>query len=130
MVRFTNHVVTLWYRPPELLLGERNYGPSIDLWGVGCIMAEMWTRNPIFQGNSEQSQLTLISKLCGSITPEVWPNVIYLDLYNRLELVKGQKKEVNISILSTPGMSNTQRGIGAHMWPMAIFFAAAPGYQY
>lgn len=47
--RYTNRVVTLWYRPPELLLGERNYGPPIDLWGAGCIMAEMWTRTPIMQ---------------------------------------------------------------------------------
>ena len=37
--RYTNRVVTLWYRPPELLLGERNYTPAIDLWGAGCIMA-------------------------------------------------------------------------------------------
>ncbi|CAG5092670.1 Similar to cdk9: Cyclin-dependent kinase 9 (Xenopus tropicalis) [Cotesia congregata] len=72
--RFTNRVVTLWYRPPELLLGDRNYGPSIDLWGAGCILAEMWIRSPIFQGATEQKQLTLISQLCGSITPEVWPN--------------------------------------------------------
>ena len=42
--RYTNRVVTLWYRPPELLLGDRNYGPPVDLWGAGCIMAEMWTR--------------------------------------------------------------------------------------
>ena len=42
--RYTNRVVTLWYRPPELLLGERNYGPAVDMWGAGCIMAEMWTR--------------------------------------------------------------------------------------
>jgi cyclin-dependent kinase 9 len=47
--RYTNRVVTLWYRPPELLLGERNYGPGIDLWGAGCIMAEMWVRSPIMQ---------------------------------------------------------------------------------
>lgn len=47
--RYTNRVVTLWYRPPELLLGERNYGPPIDMWGAGCIMAEMWTRSPIMQ---------------------------------------------------------------------------------
>lgn len=47
--RYTNRVVTLWYRPPELLLGERNYGPPVDLWGAGCIMAEMWTRSPIMQ---------------------------------------------------------------------------------
>ena len=47
--RYTNRVVTLWYRPPELLLGERNYGPPVDMWGCGCIMAEMWTRSPIMQ---------------------------------------------------------------------------------
>lgn len=92
--RYTNRVVTLWYRPPELLLGDRNYGPPVDLWGAGCIMAEMWTRSPIMQGNSEQQQLTLISQLCGSITPEVWPKVESLDLYNQLELVKGQKRKV------------------------------------
>ncbi|VVC42145.1 Protein kinase domain,Protein kinase-like domain,Protein kinase, ATP binding site,Serine/threonine- [Cinara cedri] len=92
--RYTNRVVTLWYRPPELLLGDRNYGPPVDLWGAGCIMAEMWTRSPIMQGNSEQQQLTLISQLCGSITPDVWPKVESLDLYNQLELVKGQKRKV------------------------------------
>lgn len=53
------------------LAGERDYGPPIDLWGAGCIMAEMWTRSPIMQGNTEQHQLTLISQLCGSITTEV-----------------------------------------------------------
>lgn len=46
---YTNRVVTLWYRPPELLLGARNYGPAIDIWGAGCIMAELWTRTPILQ---------------------------------------------------------------------------------
>uniref|UniRef100_A0A8C4SZA8 Cyclin-dependent kinase 9 (CDC2-related kinase) n=1 Tax=Erpetoichthys calabaricus TaxID=27687 RepID=A0A8C4SZA8_ERPCA len=92
--RYTNRVVTLWYRPPELLLGERDYGPPIDLWGGGCIMAEMWTRSPIMQGNTEQHQLTLISQLCGSITPEVWPNVDKYELYQKLELPKGQKRKV------------------------------------
>jgi cyclin-dependent kinase 9 len=92
--RYTNRVVTLWYRPPELLLGERNYGSGIDMWGAGCIMAEMWTRTPILQGTSEQHQLTLISQLCGSICPEVWPNVDQLELYNKIEVPKGQKRKV------------------------------------
>ncbi|XP_005908506.2 cyclin-dependent kinase 9 [Bos mutus] len=92
--RYTNRVVTLWYRPPELLLGERDYGPPIDLWGAGCIMAEMWTRSPIMQGNTEQHQLALISQLCGSITPEVWPNVDKYELFEKVELVKGQKRKV------------------------------------
>ncbi|KAG8039547.1 hypothetical protein G9C98_008190 [Cotesia typhae] len=91
--RFTNGVVTLWYRPPELLLGDRHYGSSIDLWGAGCIMAEMWTRSPILRGSTEQKQLTLISQLCGSITPEVWPGVESLHLFNKMEFPKGQKKE-------------------------------------
>ena len=46
-----------------LFLGERNYGPAVDLWGAGCIMAEMWTRSPIMQGNTEQHQLTLIAQV-------------------------------------------------------------------
>lgn len=53
--RYTNRVVTLWYRPPELLLGERNYGPPVDMWGAGCIMAEMWTRSPIMQVRGRSS---------------------------------------------------------------------------
>ncbi|XP_064616031.1 cyclin-dependent kinase 9-like [Liolophura sinensis] len=92
--RYTNRVVTLWYRPPELLLGERNYGPPIDLWGAGCIMAEMWTRSPIMQGITEQHQLQLISQLCGSITPDVWTGLENLELYNKLELPPGLKRKV------------------------------------
>ncbi|XP_011143215.1 cyclin-dependent kinase 9 isoform X2 [Harpegnathos saltator] len=92
--RYTNRVVTLWYRPPELLLGDRNYGPPVDLWGAGCIMAEMWTRSPIMQGNTEQQQLILISQLCGSITTDIWPGVESLDLFNKMDLPKGQKRKV------------------------------------
>ena len=92
--RYTNRVVTLWYRPPELLLGERNYGPPVDLWGAGCIMAEMWTRSPIMQGNTEQHQLTLIAQLCGAITPDVWPGVENLELYSKLEVPKNQRRRV------------------------------------
>ena len=92
--RYTNRVVTLWYRPPELLLGERNYGPPVDMWGAGCIMAEMWTRSPIMQGNTEQHQLTLIAQLCGAICPEVWPGVEQLDLYSKMEVPKIQKRRV------------------------------------
>ncbi|KAF5396552.1 Cell division protein kinase 9 [Paragonimus heterotremus] len=47
--RYTARVVTLWYRPPEILLNDRSYGRPVDLWGAGCIMAELWTRYPIMQ---------------------------------------------------------------------------------
>ena len=92
--RYTNRVVTLWYRPPELLLGDRNYGPPIDLWGAGCIIAELWTRSPIMQGNTEQAQLNLISQLCGTIGPDVWPGVESLELFGQMTLPSGQKRKV------------------------------------
>jgi len=37
----TNRVITLWYRPPELLLGSQSYGPAVDMWSAGCIFAEL-----------------------------------------------------------------------------------------
>jgi len=37
----TNRVITLWYRPPELLLGAQSYGPAVDMWSAGCIFAEL-----------------------------------------------------------------------------------------
>ncbi|GKV28851.1 hypothetical protein SLEP1_g37842 [Rubroshorea leprosula] len=46
----TNRVITLWYRPPELLLGATQYGPAVDMWSVGCIFAELLSGKPIFPG--------------------------------------------------------------------------------
>ncbi len=42
-------MITLWYRPPELLLGEERYGPSIDVWSCGCILGELFHKKPLFQ---------------------------------------------------------------------------------
>ncbi|XP_003387081.1 PREDICTED: cyclin-dependent kinase 9-like [Amphimedon queenslandica] len=92
--RYTNRVVTLWYRPPELFLGERNYGPPIDMWGAGCIMAEMWTRRPIMQGDTEQKQITLICQLCGSISPTEWAGVEKLEYYQKLELPQKENRKL------------------------------------
>jgi len=69
----TNRVITLWYRPPELLLGTQQYGPSVDMWSAGCILAELLYGKPILPGKSEMEQLELIFKLCGSPTKENWP---------------------------------------------------------
>lgn len=93
-IRYTNRVVTLWYRPPELLLGERCYNRAIDMWGAGCIMAELWTREPILKGNTEQNQLELIQNMCGSITSEVWPDVEKLELYAKTQLKSDLKRRI------------------------------------
>lgn len=68
----TCRVVTLWYRPPELLLGSMEYGASVDLWSVGCVFGEMLLGRPILQGRTEVEQLHKIFKLCGSPPDEYW----------------------------------------------------------
>ncbi|KAI0292940.1 kinase-like domain-containing protein [Russula brevipes] len=72
--RYTNCVVTRWYRPPELLLGARNYGGEIDIWGVGCVLGEMFLRHPILPGNSDLDQLEKIWQMCGTPNQHTWPN--------------------------------------------------------
>jgi serine/threonine protein kinase len=58
----TSKVITLWYRPPELLFGATHYGVGVDLWSVGCILAELVLGQPIFPGRTEV--LGLIHKQC------------------------------------------------------------------
>ncbi|WOK94427.1 putative serine/threonine-protein kinase [Canna indica] len=68
----TSRVVTLWYRPPELLLGSTDYEATVDLWSVGCVFAEIFLGKPILQGRTEVEQLHKIFKLCGSPPDEYW----------------------------------------------------------
>ncbi|RAL41706.1 hypothetical protein DM860_008888 [Cuscuta australis] len=68
----TSRVVTLWYRPPELLLGATHYGAGVDLWSAGCILAELLYGKPIMPGRTEVEQLHKIFKLCGSPSEEYW----------------------------------------------------------
>ncbi|KAL2339080.1 hypothetical protein Fmac_013526 [Flemingia macrophylla] len=68
----TSRVVTLWYRPPELLLGATDYGVGVDLWSAGCILAELLAGKPIMPGRTEVEQLHKIFKLCGSPSDEYW----------------------------------------------------------
>ncbi|XP_023031961.1 cyclin-dependent kinase 12 isoform X2 [Drosophila willistoni] len=91
---YTNKVITLWYRPPELLLGEERYGPSIDVWSCGCILGELFLKRPLFQANAEMAQLETISKICGSPIPAVWPNVIKLPLFHTLKQKKTHRRRL------------------------------------
>ncbi|XP_009385619.3 probable serine/threonine-protein kinase At1g54610 [Musa acuminata AAA Group] len=68
----TSRVVTLWYRPPELLLGATEYGVAVDLWSTGCILAELLAGKPVMPGRTEVEQLHKIFKLCGSPHDEYW----------------------------------------------------------
>ncbi|KAI8066943.1 kinase-like domain-containing protein [Gilbertella persicaria] len=70
---YTNCVVTRWYRPPELFLGERRYTSAIDMWGVGCVFGELLKSRPILQGTDDLDQLKKIFHLCGSPTQDNMP---------------------------------------------------------
>jgi cyclin-dependent kinase 9 len=61
-----------------------------------CLFILFSILNILFQGPTEQQQLILISQLCGSCTPDIWPGVENLDLYNKMELPKGQKRKVKV----------------------------------
>lgn len=79
---YTNQVITLWYRPPELLLGVEVYGPEVDIWSLGCILGELFFKKPILKGDSEMQQLDLTFKLCGTPTTTTWPMVHTTPHYN------------------------------------------------
>ncbi|CAD5115689.1 DgyrCDS4640 [Dimorphilus gyrociliatus] len=72
---YSNEVVTLWYRPPDVLLGSTEYSTPIDMWGVGCIFFEMVCGRPLFPGSSPEDQLTMIFKLLGTPTEATWTGV-------------------------------------------------------
>ncbi|KAL1916930.1 uncharacterized protein VTP21DRAFT_5127 [Calcarisporiella thermophila] len=80
---FSNEVVTLWYRAPDVLLGSRTYATSIDMWSAGCIMAEMYTGRPLFPGTNNEDQLLKIFRLLGTPTEQTWPGVSQLPEYRR-----------------------------------------------
>mmetsp|Transcript_5584 Transcript_5584/g.10148 ORF Transcript_5584/g.10148 Transcript_5584/m.10148 type:complete len:605 (-) Transcript_5584:1659-3473(-) len=64
----TNDVATLWYRPVELLLGAYAYSEAVDMWSLGCIVYEMWTRQALFQGSDIETMLYEIFVSLGSPT--------------------------------------------------------------
>jgi len=69
---YTNLVVTLWYRAPELLLGSKLYGTPIDIWSVGCIFAELLTGQVLFRGEGEFKQIDSIFSLLGTPNDDIW----------------------------------------------------------
>jgi cyclin-dependent kinase 12/13 len=84
--RYTNRVITLWYRSPELLLGAEEYGPEVDIWSVGCLLAELLTKRPLFPGKDESNQIDLIFRVCGSPNETVWPGWSQLGLASMIKV--------------------------------------------
>ncbi|XP_054403610.1 cyclin-dependent kinase-like 4 isoform X2 [Pongo abelii] len=66
---YTDYVATRWYRAPELLVGDTQYGSSVDIWAIGCVFAELLTGQPLWPGKSDVDQLYLIIRTLGKLIP-------------------------------------------------------------
>ena len=78
---YTHEVVTVWYRPPEILLGAKLYSVPVDLWSIGCVIGEMATGAPLFAGDSEIDTIFKIFQKLGTPSEQVWPGVGELPEY-------------------------------------------------
>lgn len=91
---YTNRVITIWYRSPELLLGETRYGPAVDVWSAACVYIEMFTKRAVFPGEGgEISQLDKLYHTLGTPSSTLWP-----DMYKMpwIELLRPSKQRQRI----------------------------------
>eukprot|EP00794_Sanderia_malayensis_P017263 gene17263-18987_t len=92
---YSNEVVTLWYRPPDVLCGSKTYSTSLDVWGVGCIFLEMLTGLPLFPGTQGvEDQLERIWKTCGSPDQDWYSN----NKYDNYQTCKYPTQELGLLI--------------------------------
>ena len=92
---YTNQVVTVCYRAPELLLGETNYSTKIDIWSLGCILLELLTRKTTFSYNEEKLVFLSICELCGTPNEKNWPHVTELKNYDSLIPKEEKASKIN-----------------------------------
>ncbi|KMT07530.1 hypothetical protein BVRB_6g151410 isoform C [Beta vulgaris subsp. vulgaris] len=102
---YTHLVVTLWYRAPELLLGAKEYSTAIDMWSLGCIMAELLSKEPLFNGKSEFDQLDKIFRILGTPNETIWPG------FSKLPGVK-----VNFVKHQLPALGDSDLGFWPHWY--------------
>lgn len=102
---YTSEVITLWYRPPEILMGQRNYTAAVDMWSCGCIFAELLQGRPLFLGLCEIDQLLQIFSKLGLPNEHNWEDFTAMphyqsDLFPRWEesRLEGQLREYTSSI--------------------------------
>ena len=90
---YTNRVITIWYRPPELLLGETQYGPAVDIWSAACVMVEIFTKHAIFPGDGHEiNQLEKIYNVLGTPTRSEWPGLVDMAWF---ELLRPTERKPN-----------------------------------
>ncbi|KAH8200242.1 hypothetical protein TruAng_005578 [Truncatella angustata] len=120
---FSNEVVTLWYRAPDVLLGSRTYNTSIDIWSAGCIMAEMYTGRPLFPGTTNEDQIVRIFRIMGTPTERTWPGITQFAEYKpnfqmyatqNLQSILPQIDQLGIDLLQRMLVLRPEHRISAH----------------
>jgi len=111
---YSNEVVTLWYRPPDVLLGNKRYTTSIDVWSAGCIFAEMATCSPLLPGIDEEDQLMKIFQLLGSPTEDTWPGITRIPKYHMLAGLQARPLNLVIPTLPEQGIDLLLRHLQAN----------------
>lgn len=79
--KFTHEVITLWYRPPEILMGDDYYYTAVDTWTAGCIMFEIAHKRPFLSGDSEIEVMFKLFQTLGTPTEETWEGVSKLRFF-------------------------------------------------
>jgi len=87
----THEICTLWYRPPEVLLGCKMYDARVDWWSLGCVVYEMLYNKALFPGESEIDQLFKIFRVMGTPTEKTWPGITNYSEYNNNSFPKFEK---------------------------------------
>jgi cyclin-dependent kinase 5 len=108
---YSAEVVTLWYRPPDVLFGAKLYTTSIDMWSAGCIFAELANAGrPLFPGSDVDDQLKRIFKLLGTPSEENWPGMSQLPDYKNFSMyLPNQSFSQIVPKLSNRGRNLLQR---------------------
>ncbi|CAQ76489.2 Serine/threonine-protein kinase dyf-5 [Caenorhabditis elegans] len=103
---YTDYVSTRWYRAPEILLRSTSYNSPIDMWALGCIMAELYILRPLFPGTSEMDQLFKIISILGTPNKDEWPEGYQLAsaMNFRFQQVVATPMEQVVNTISKEGM--------------------------
>lgn len=126
LIKYTNKVVTLWYRAPELLLQIGKYSTPIDVWSIGCVFGELLTSKPLFPGHSEISQIKLIFEGLGSPNAVLWPDYEEYRKTGRMIIAKPDEYKYNTLLNKLPDRKLLSDK-GFHFWNKLL--AYDPGVE-
>ena len=112
--KMTDYMATRWYRAPEIILGQGNYGPEIDFWSIGCIMGEMADGNALFPGENQINQLEYIIKLLGNLPEELihfYNNNPNFNINNLFKVDKPETLEKRYENILSPDAIDFMKGL-------------------